>query len=77
MLVSRREMDDYLTGRPVNLTPAAGRSKFVDGPTLSDHEPIDGHPGFYRRNGVVCFRIRDRRGRRVWHSAPTSRRPSA
>jgi integrase len=37
----------------------------------SGHVPIDGHPGFYRRNGLVCFRFRDRRGRQRWESAKT------
>jgi hypothetical protein len=38
---------------------------------MSGHVPIDGHPGFYRRNGLVCFRFCDRRGRQRWGSAQT------
>jgi integrase len=38
---------------------------------MSGHVPIEGHPGFYRRNGLVCFRFRDRRGRQRWDSAQT------
>src|SRR5262245_39756432 len=38
---------------------------------MSGHVPIPGHPGFYRRNGLVCFRWRDRRGRQRWESART------
>jgi integrase len=38
---------------------------------MSDYARIDGHPGFYRRNGLVYFRLRDRRGRKRWDSAET------
>jgi integrase len=38
---------------------------------MSDYARIDGHPGFYRRNGLVYFRFRDRRGRKRWDSAET------
>jgi integrase len=38
---------------------------------MSDYARIDGHPGFYRRNGLVYFRFRDRRGRKRWDSART------
>jgi integrase len=33
--------------------------------------PIPDHPGFYRERGLVYFRVRDRRGRRRWLTAPT------
>jgi hypothetical protein len=38
---------------------------------MASYEPLDGHPGFYRRAGSVAFRFRDRRGRRRWATAPT------
>ena len=38
---------------------------------MSGFDPIEGHPGFYRRGERVAFRFRDRRGRRRWESAPT------
>jgi hypothetical protein len=40
---------------------------------MSARTPIEGHPGFYRERGRVYFRIRDRRGRRVWKTAATIR----
>ena len=38
---------------------------------MSAHVPIEGHPGFYRRGGLVYFRFRDRRRRLRWDSAQT------
>ncbi len=35
------------------------------------HEPIPGHPGFYRHAQKIVFRYRDNRGKRRWASAPT------
>jgi integrase len=58
--------------------PGTEERSFDADPTLRDeagemssHVPIEGHPGFYRRNGRVCFRFRDRRGRQRWDSAQT------
>jgi len=38
---------------------------------MSGFAPIDGHPGFYRRGGLVYFRFRDRRRRLRWDNAQT------
>jgi integrase len=38
---------------------------------MASYEPLEGHPGFYRRAGSVAFRFRDQRGRRRWATAPT------
>jgi integrase len=60
--------------------PGTERSTFDAAGTLlgeafemSDFAPIDGHPGFFRRRGLVYFRFRDQRNRRRWASAPTIR----
>jgi integrase len=42
-----------------------------EGDEMSAFVPIDGHAGFYRRDGRVMFRFRDRRGRRRWAGAQT------
>jgi integrase len=38
---------------------------------MSAYTAIEGHRGFYRRNGHVYFRFRDRRGELQWDSART------